>query len=502
MKHQNLLKSFLYISYITIIGLIVFGVSSAYSYLNTGADRSSMLNTEVYKTVPYTPKVYWQSLKNEGRKIDGENLSNITNDYLKAWFVKHNAFASNTTQGIYDYYTKKSAKNIYNSIQKNKNSNTTIHGTTLQHNLNLEFFSEDGQMAVLTDENVIIHQQVFIDNTFIDETSEKANFKVILLLEDGFWRIRHLVKITSEKHNPTPKPIATDNLNIKGINYYPKDTPWDTFGDKFSLEIITKDFDIIKNAGLNTLRIFIPYEDFGKENLKPEKLDKLELFLNEAHKKQLKVIPTLFDFYGNYAVSDWTFTQKHARNIIHRFKNHNAIIAWDIKNEPDLDFKSRGKQQVLAWLKSTIDVVKSIDTIHPVTIGWSNPESANLIHQQVDFVSFHYYKDLNNLEAALNSIKNNAPEKEIVLTEFGISSYKGFWNPFGESKKDQANYHKKAQEIFTKNNLQFMSWTLYDFDNIPNAVIGKLPWRKLPQKKFGFIDSNGKPKPAFEFISN
>jgi hypothetical protein len=30
--------------------------------------------------------------------------------------------------------------------------------------------------------------------------------------------------------------------------------------------------------------------------------------------------------------------------------------------------------------------------------------------------------------------------------------------------------------------------------------VGKLPWRTNPQKKFGFIDTDGKKKAAFKFI--
>jgi hypothetical protein len=46
-----------------------------------------------------------------------------------------------------------------------------------------------------------------------------------------------------------------------------------------------------------------------------------------------------------------------------------------------------------------------------------------------------------------------------------------------------------------------MSWTLYDFGKVPKSVVGNLPWRKNPQKKFGFITKEGKKKPSFKYIS-
>ena len=78
---------------------------------------------------------------------------------------------------------------------------------------------------------------------------------------------------------------------------------------------------------------------------------------------------------------------------------------------------------------------------------------------------------------------------------------KGFWNPFGHTDKSQATYHNQAQDIFSKNNISCMSWTLYDFTEIPKEVVGRLPWRKRAQEHFGFINQNGETKPAFNYIS-
>jgi hypothetical protein len=484
-----------------IIAFIIAGISSLFSYLNTGADRSKMLHTEITKEILYTPKITWGPLKNEGRKMDLENLKNLERDYLNAWYVKHITYKTNTTNGIPDYYTDHARLNIYETVGINKKQKISIDATTLNHEPTLNFFSEDGQLAVITDTNVIEYKRVLKKNKFILDTSEKATYKIVFLLEDGFWRIRHLVKESSENHIIKNKPIATDSLHIKGINYYPKDTPWDMFGKTFNTTEISNDFKIIKDAGLNSIRIFIQYEDFGKGTVKSDKLTKLKQILDVAQANNLKVVLTLFDFYGNYSVIDWTLNQKHAITIINAVKNHDALLAWDIKNEPNLDFKTRGKKMVIAWLNNMISLVKSIDTKHPVTIGWSDTKSAVILKEKVDFISFHYYEGLEKLSASVQKLRNKIPNKPLVMQEFGISSYNGFWKPFGSSKKDQANYHKRAQELIEVNNLQFMSWTLYDFEKIPVGVVGSLPWRKNPQKKYGFITKSGEKKSAFKYIS-
>jgi len=500
--NKNILRTILIISYIMIVALIISGISALFSYLNTGADRSTMLHTEIQKVEQYAPKLIWEPLTNEGRPMDTENLNALQNDYLDAWYVKQIAYKTNKTAGIKDYYTDSARENLYAFIELNKAENTTIEATTLNHNPTLEFFSEDGQLAVITDRDVVEYKRVFKAEKLVLETTETSTYKMVFLLEDGFWRIRHLVKESSNPFEAKTAKIETDSLIIKGINYYPKATPWNMFGDAFAKDIIANDFKIIKDAGLNSVRIFVQYDDFGKADVNPKKLEKLKQTLDAAEEKNLKVVLTLFDFYGDYSVMSWTLNQRHAATIVSTFKDHNAIIAWDIKNEPNLDFESRGKDMVIAWLDNMIDLVKSVDAEHPVTIGWSNTQSAPILKDKVDIVSFHYYEDLSELDAAIKTMRKDIPNKPLVLQEFGISSYSGFWKPLGSSTEDQANYHKKIQEIIAANALQFMSWTLYDFVDVPTAVVGSRPWRRNTQKHFGFIDKNGAKKASFQYITN
>ncbi|MCG1036566.1 glycoside hydrolase family 2 TIM barrel-domain containing protein [Polaribacter sargassicola] len=500
--NKRILRAVLMLTYLMITGVLLFLISSIFSFLNTGADRSKMLHTEVKKVDQYLPKISWKLDGNEGREISKQKLNAVQNDYIDSWYVKHIAYKTNTRVGIKDYFTESARNNIYDILDYNKLNNTSIQSTTLQHNLDIEFFSEDGQLIVLKDTNAIEYKKVFKDDKLVLESTEVSDYKYVLLLEDGFWRVRHMVKESSEKFKDISQKTPISYTNIKGINYYPQATPWDMYGDKFDINIIEKDFNIIKKANLNSIRIFVPYEDFGKANVKWEKLEKLKQVLDIALKVDLKVVVTLFDFYGNYDVLDWTLNQRHAETIVETFKDHNAILAWDVKNEPNLDFDSRGKENVTAWLDFMIILIKDIDKNHPVTIGWSNTESATILKEKVDVVSFHYYEDIANFEKEYLDLKTKITDKPIILQEFGLSSYGGFWRPFASSEEDQALYHKEIQNILTKNNVPFMSWTLYDFDIVPKEVLGKLPWRTNPQKKFGFINNKGEKKLSYKYISN
>jgi hypothetical protein len=72
--------------------------------------------------------------------------------------VKNNALENNTSKGIDDYYTDNTRLNLYRTIKHNK-QNKTIENTTLKHFPKLEFYSEDGQLVVFTDKNVVEFQK-------------------------------------------------------------------------------------------------------------------------------------------------------------------------------------------------------------------------------------------------------------------------------------------------------------------------------------------------------
>ena len=513
-NNRNITRAVLIISFIIVNILLLLGISKVLDFLNSGADRTSMLHLEKETINVYLPKVVWESTANPGRVMELNTLKTIEKDYLFSWYVKNKSLQENSKSGIADYYTQNTRQNLYNTLKYNIKNEITIESTTLKHNPKLDFYSADGQLVVFTDKNVVEFQQVYQKKKLITAVQDTATYKVMMLLEDGFWRVRHLQRIEKTtfrsdtvKSQPMFKIIGNKitknnvDFTIKGINYYPKNSAWDTFGTSFNTNTISKDFDIIKNAKLNTVRIFIQYDDFGKAEIKQEKMDKLKKILDLAATKNLFVIVTLFDFYSDYTLENWTLTHRHAEKIVSTFKDHKAILAWDLKNEPNLDFENRDKSNVLNWLEHMISVVKENDPNHLVTIGWSNSTEATHLEKQVDFVSYHFYNAIEDLEKEIKTLEK-ITKKPIVIEEFGVPSYKGIWNLRGSNEEEQAQYHKKMQALFKKNNLAFMSWTLYDFPHVPDQVAGKWPWQKKRQKRFGFIDINGNRKPSFLYINH
>lgn len=502
---KTIYRILLIASFLAINALILAGISAVLSYLNTGADKSSMLHLEVPMEKVYAPKIRWGNLDNPGRPMEKQTLLEIERDYLNAWHVRNIAYQKNDRYGIADFYTDSARARIFETIDLNIKNNQSFKSTTLEHNPDLDFYSEDGTLVVFTDNNVERYQESYVRDSLLLQQKDTTSYQIMMLLEDGFWRIRHKQQINTEKRNQVIIPREVDSIiktikKLKGLNYYPQKTPWDTFGKGFNDTIIAEDFDIIKNMGLNSIRIFIQYEDFGKANVKPEKLERLKKTMDLALAYDLKVMITLFDFYGNYDVSNWTLTQRHAEAIVTAIKDHPALLGWDIKNEPDLDFDSRGQQLVLSWLEEMIIKLKGWDKDHPITIGWSSPEAAINLSDEVDFVSYHYYRETEDFIDAHNALKSKVSDKPLLLQEYGFSSYDGFWNLYQGSEENQVSYYKAMQGKLVEAGVPFIFWTLYDFEKVPSDVAGSLPWRTRKQHFFGCIDQEGKRKEVFKIL--
>ena len=194
-NNKNIYRAVLIVSFVGLNVLLLFGMSHVLEYFNSGADRSTMLHLEKEASSTYLPKVNWVSLENPARKMEKNTLEKIERDYLFAWFIKNNAFQNNDSTGIDDFYTQNPRKNLKKTIVYNKQHNISIESTTLKHNPKLEFYSEDEQQIVFTDKNLIEFQNIYKGDEIITSIQDTASYRVMMLLEDGFWRIRHFQKM-------------------------------------------------------------------------------------------------------------------------------------------------------------------------------------------------------------------------------------------------------------------------------------------------------------------
>lgn len=484
-----------------------------FAYFNRGADRTVALHLPPVLPETHLPRVTWLPQDpNTGRRMEEFNKTEITREYLNGWYSLHAGYRSGGAEALKDYNTKDHKEKLAALIGRFASDEMKADVTDLEHHIRLHYFSADGQLISFTDQNVLFKSRIYDvgSHSKVGSVEYRADFDVIMILADGHWRIRSMVKKPASDP-PQDTTVRNDQNMVRmgnngfvyngtsfkpyGVNYYPSKTPWKFFWDQFDSTVITRDFEVMRLLGFNTVRIFIGYEDFRKGIVPVTRMSLLNTLLNIADAKQLKVIVTLFDFFGDYSISSFSGSDRQLEAILTGFKNHPAILAWDLKNEPDLDFFHHDRQDVEEWLQWILQRARLYDPNHLLTVGWAFPENAHLFRQSVDFISFHYYKDPAQLGAAISELKKKTDGKTVVLEECGHSTYKGIWAPRGSGEKGQAEYLLAIQKALKANgDIPLLIWTLYDFETIPESVVGRLPWHKAPQGHFGILRSDGTPK--------
>jgi endo-1,4-beta-mannosidase len=181
--------------------------------------------------------------------------------------------------------------------------------------------------------------------------------------------------------------------------------------------------------------------------------------------------------------------------IVTRYLNEPAILAWDLRNEGDVDY-IRGyahRVDVSAWLtRMTIDV-RAHDPNHLITAGWNEDSGATA--DQVDFVSFHHWStadSLHNRTAALRVTTS----KPIVVEEIGYSTA-------STGEANQATYLQEALQ--TAESDQLAGWIVWQaFDTRPEWACNPpdCPGTDSAQYYFGLWRTDGTPKPAAQAIQS
>ncbi len=501
-------------------------------YFQQGADPSSALNI-----VPNVPPdlgvgLDWQADDADtGRVIEPATRTEIESSYLRAWLQWNLSLAKGAPYGLKTYFAGPALAAVTNDVQAVATKGWQVGQVDTEHTLQLHFYSADGSIISFTDQRaVVVHIIRDKTGTVLLTQESEAQYQVVMLLEDGNWRVRHWERTRDTVADTLPPPPAQtpqhfvgqngtfltlngQRYTVAGINYYPQKTPWEKFWLNYSPAITEHDMKLIASLRLNTVRVFLPFEQFGGPHIGQAStgiapansvhapLEKLADFLRRAETHSVKVIVTLFDFRSDYSLLLWPQSDRYLQTLLTHFKNTPALLAWDIKNEPDLDYKHSGAELVNAWLAHTLRLARRYDPYHLLTIGWSSYTTARIQLAGNDIVSFHYYGPAAALPQAYTALQTVAFGHPILLTEFGFSTWNSWFFPNGHNDAEQATYYTELLRFWkTTTSAGYLAWTLYDFPSVPATVSGGLPWQIGPQQNFGLIRSDGTVKPALRVL--
>lgn len=518
------------------LALFLFSrLANVLTYFQEGADPASALN--IVPNVPADLKVRLEWLPDDqdtGRQLEPFTRTQVESAYLRAWLQWNISYLKGEPFGLETYFVGPALEAVTEGVRAAHQQGWSLEQTDLEHQLRLHFYAADGSIVSFTAHDVLVAQLLRNEHgaPILAQTSQ-ATYDVIMMLEDGNWRVRHWVRtevapfaqtavLTSNQAFVTVSGaelmLAGRPYDVRGINYYPQATAWHDFWPNYDASIVAQDFKLIKSLGLNTVRIFIPYEPtlpepesagHGEPTGDEETVDvyedlrhKLTDLLDEAESNDLKVIVTLFDFRTDYQILLWPNADRALEEVVPYFADHPAILAWDLKNEPDLDQPGNTQERVNTWLRHTAAQVRRHDANHLLTIGWARSDQAHQLVDLVDFVSFHDYEDPQHFSARYAALQTAVSAKPIVITEFGRSTWNSPFFPGGTSEQEQAHYYAAMLQAFeTSQAAGFVAWTLYDFDKVPANVVGVLPWHAAPQAKFGLFNAKNEPKAAAFLLS-
>ena len=141
----------------------------------------------------------------------------------------------------------------------------------------------------------------------------------------------------------------------------------------------------------------------------PQTVDERHAYMDRCARLGMKVHYNLLSVAGGGGVgsaraeADQTSSQKKQRLIdeINRFKDHPALLGWYISDEPT------GHGEDPDSLKSTYELIKSIDPYHPVSIVFMAPAQARKYADAMDIVMADPYPVPNQPIRSVGTVTRN-----------------------------------------------------------------------------------------------
>lgn len=285
---------------------------------------------------------------------------------------------------------------------------------------------------------------------------------------------------------------------IKGICYHPVPKG----SDKRSFSNLTKDLSLMVEAGINTIRVYSPIHN--------------KAVLDEIHEAGLKLIIGFgYNQSGDSDLLSGTFI-----DYINIYKNHDAILFWELGNEYNYhpEWFGNDLKNWYTTLDNAAELIHQNDHSHPVATAHGElPDSLALANcPNVDIWGMNVYR-WDNPEDIFTEWRNIS-SKPMYLSEAGTDSYMTISRDGydqGVNELAQADATKKILDIVFQNKKICLGVTLFAFvDELwkagnnntqdaggwaPNS--SGVPYDGAPNEEYwGIVDIDRNKKKAFSIV--
>lgn len=272
-------------------------------------------------------------------------------------------------------------------------------------------------------------------------------FQIIFLL---FLLSLGACKINENKTivNINNRQIVVNNspFTIKGVCYHPVPK-----GSKErSFEHLTQDLAFMKEAGINTIRVYSPIDN--------------KTVLDEIHRAGIKIIVGFgYNQQGYYDILSGSFI-----DYIKLYQTHPAILFWELGNEYNYhpEWFDGDLKNWYSALNKAAHIIHQNDSLHPVATAHGElPDSLALsMCSNIDIWGMNVYR-WDNPEPIFTQWEKIS-EKPMYLSEAGADSYMTIAKnnyEMGENEKAQADATNNILDAIFKNREICSGVTLFAF---------------------------------------
>jgi len=222
-------------------------------------------------------------------------------------------------------------------------------------------------------------------------------------------------------------------------------------------EEVTSDFALMKEMGVNAIRIYH----------QPFKLNKK--VLREMYQKY-KIYVLMGDFLGKYALgsgADWFEgtdydNPEHQKNMIEsvkkmvlEFKDEPYILAWILGNENNYGIACNADKKPESFYKfanRVAGIIKEIDPYHPVILCNGDTLYLDIFAKycdNIDIFGTNAYRGKYGFGFLWQDVKDLC-DKPVLITEYGAPAF-GEGYTLEEAEAYQAEYHKSCWQDILRN---------------------------------------------------
>lgn len=289
-------------------------------------------------------------------------------------------------------------------------------------------------------------------------------------------------------------------LSIRGTNYYPKNHPWPGLWRSLEsiIDEVERELSLAQELHINTLRIFATYDlEVGlvRESgiVTRNMLRRFDRFLRLCERHGMKTIVTLADSAPPALWTDFAATKRYIDSFVKLFRDDEAILMWDIQNEPGGDSGPCATPQLRDWLRYMHNYVKEVDPNHLTTVGvaWQVDE----LYREVckpDVAQYHEYAPemitLKGYERAYQNIRvRKKIHSPLIVGEFGMSTHLGEGRQGVSEDVQDLVYRNVLQAVEDHRIAGACNWCLCDYS--PS-------WVPPFERRFGVLRDDYSLKPA------